>query len=99
MRFLCEIFVIGGLLYLGWDKPFHERLPKGASDQSVPAAPTPPPAVVAIPAPSNWIHDPNRRSALDTPQPQPAKPSAGSWMWDSAHRSPLDPPRKSSTPH
>jgi hypothetical protein len=24
MRLLCEIFIIGGLIYLGWEKPFKE---------------------------------------------------------------------------
>jgi len=27
MRLLCELVVIGAIVYLGWETPFHERLP------------------------------------------------------------------------
>src|SRR3981081_1738961 len=102
MRLLCEIFVIGGLIYLGWERPFSEWL------YSPPAAK---PFVRARPTPSAaWMRDPSRRTALDTPipsDPPPARPNfpqhspsaPGSWMWDPNHRSALDPPHKSATPH
>jgi len=27
MRLLCELVIIGAIVYAGWEKPFHERLP------------------------------------------------------------------------
>jgi hypothetical protein len=102
MRLLCEIFVIGALIYLGWEKPFNEWL------HSKPPAARP--LVRVSPTPSSaWMRDPSRRTALDTPVPLNTPPvrtnfpqhspsASGSWMWDTNHRSALDPPHKSSTP-
>jgi hypothetical protein len=76
MRLLCEIFVIGGLIYLGWEKPFREWLPFNVAEVSNPSrvnarpianSPVQPP-VRTTPAPSgSWMWDPNRKSALDRP--------------------------------
>jgi hypothetical protein len=57
MRTLAEIFVIGALIYFGWEKPFKESVdqvrskltgkPTAVAPQEVaptPAAPTPTPA-------------------------------------------------------
>jgi hypothetical protein len=42
MRLLIEIIIIGGLIYLGWEKPFKERMDQvlgsSAVKQTVPAA-------------------------------------------------------------
>ncbi|MFL6515666.1 MAG: hypothetical protein ACJ8M1_11650 [Chthoniobacterales bacterium] len=102
MRLLCELFVIGGLLYLGWEIPFRDRLPNNAQ----PVAKSSRALVQQTATPSGaWMHDPNHRSALDTPapavaqhQPQPNASRSGSWMFDPNHRSTLDAPRKASTP-
>src|SRR4051812_10462130 len=107
MRLLCELFVIGGLLYLGWDIPFRDRLP----NQANPVAKTTPQtaqrtATAAVTPSGAWLRDPNHLTVLDTPapaiapvQPQPAASRSGSWMFDPSHHATLDAPRKSSTPH
>lgn len=101
MRLLCELIIIAGLIYAGWDKPFHEWLPGSQPPPPVTvAAPAPKPVATAQPA---WMHDPNHRTPLDTPHPAAAPASTaktGSWMFDSNHHSPLDPPvHASATPH
>jgi hypothetical protein len=113
MRLLIEIFVIGALIYIGWEKPFRDWLPN--SQPAVTATPNaraashPQPrstsSATAASQPSGaWMNDPNRRTALDTPhplagRPQPTASAAGSWMFDPNHRSPLDPPKKGGSPH
>ena len=110
MRLLCEVFIIGGLLYLGWDTPFQNRLPWTKSSATKPAIviarPAVAPAAAATPQSAGWMHDPNRRTVLDTPtpvgvhhQPHPGASPPGSWMFDPNHLSPLDPPKRSVTPH
>jgi hypothetical protein len=110
MRLLCEIFIIGGLLYLGWEKPFRDRLPSSVNPAPPPKTVTVQPAPVpySTPAPQSgtWMQDPNRHTPLDTPapavahhQPQPSASGPAGWMFDPNHHSPLDPPKKSSTPH
>ncbi|HEY4282167.1 MAG TPA: hypothetical protein VGM62_03815 [Chthoniobacterales bacterium] len=34
MRLLCEVFVIGALLYTGWETPWNQRLPWLVSSQA-----------------------------------------------------------------
>src|SRR5579871_6451985 len=91
MRLACELLIIAGLIYLGWDKPFHEWMP-GSQSQS------PPPVTVTAPVPKapvtsqpGWMHDPNHRTPLDTPHPAaaPASTASGSWLFDKNHHSPL----------
>ncbi len=77
MRLLCEIFVIGALLYLGWQTPFREWLPGATKAQ---------PAVVAT-TPGAEAPPPQLRPVVRAV----ATPS-GDWMWDPSHRSPLDRP-------
>jgi hypothetical protein len=51
MRTLIEIIIIGGLIYLGWEKPFKERLRGSAAiketvrsvEKALPETPTPTP--------------------------------------------------------
>ncbi|SRR6266849_1361756 len=89
MRLLVEIFIVGALIYFGWEKPFkvwvdegRERLPiKRAvvTPETIvpaPAAPTPTPAPRIVPG----------IQGLSTPSPR------GAWMWDPNHRSVLDRP-------
>jgi hypothetical protein len=103
MRTLCEIFVMGALIYLGWEKSFQQRIDEY---RGLPK-PQPQPIVRVAPTPSGrWMHDPNHRSVLDTPgpksiirQPQPGASGSGSWMWDPNHQSPLDPSKKQPSPH
>lgn len=107
MRLLIEIFIVGALISLAWEKPLRDRLPATLTGikQEV-AKPSQRPQTSASATPSGaWMLDPNRRTVLDTPTPEPTVTRAGSrpngsWMWDPNHRSPLDPPaKKSPTPH
>jgi hypothetical protein len=108
MRLLIEIFVIGALLYVGWEKPFRDWLP-GSKPTNASAAPHQPFNATAAPQSAQsgaWMYDPNRRTALDNkPAPQhsaqPVTTGSGSWMWDPSHHSPLDrpTPRSAATPH
>jgi len=77
MRLLCEIVVIGALVYLGWHTPFREWLPGATKAQPAVVATNPVPA-----APQPQLRPVVR--AATTP--------SGSWMWDPAHRSALDRP-------
>jgi len=84
MRLLGEIFVIGALIYFGWEKPFKESVDQVRSKLTgkptevapIPAAPTPTPAPRIVPG----------IQGLSTPTP------SGAWMWDPNHRSVLDRP-------
>jgi hypothetical protein len=96
MRFLCEVFVVAVLIYLGWETPFSEwvgykhedpALKQGATatHAAAPAVTTVPIAPVAPPMP------------VVVASPTPAPTRAGSWMFDPSHRSPLD--REKTSPH
>jgi hypothetical protein len=97
MRLLCELFIIAGLIYVGWEKPFQEWLP-GSTPRTATVAPSEP--GTTQPA---WMRDPNHRTALDTPRPAYSHVSgtpSGSWLFDPNHHSPLDPPaHASASPH
>jgi len=86
VRLLVEIFVIGALIYLGWEKPFKEWVDQmrgtstvkqtAVAPQGIVAPPTSTPALIpvvrATPTPSGaWMWDPNHRGALDRPTPSP----------------------------
>jgi hypothetical protein len=93
VRFLVEVLIIGGLIYLGWEQPFKGRFeqvqagvraatasklkPATSQETVAPVAPTPSPA--AIPQP---------RAIIAAPTPTPR----GAWMWDEKHHSVLDRP-------
>src|SRR4051812_30207919 len=106
MRTLCELFIIAGLIYLGWEKSFQSRVdefrgvPKPAVAQ---ATPVPLPRPTPTPTPDGaWMHDPNHRSPLDTPAPRAhaaSTPKSGAWLFDPNHRSSLDPPDHGGSPH
>jgi hypothetical protein len=105
MRLLCELVVIGALVYVGWEKPFHDWL---LGNKPAPVASAQPRVQVArvSPPPSRpaWMQDPNHRTVLDTPRPALAhsatSPSkSGSWLFDPNHKSPLDGPHSAQTPH
>jgi hypothetical protein len=107
-RLLCEIFIIGGLLYLGWEKPFKEWIGQKRTPAVIAnsAATQPILHVSPIPSPPAWMRDPNHRTALDSPTPiisnahvQPAASASGSWMFDPNRHSRLDPTRRSASPH
>jgi len=73
MRLLCEIFVIGALIYLGWEKPFSDWLHSKPETPKV--APATRPLARVAPTPSSaWMRDPNRQTALDTPAAKPNYP-------------------------
>jgi hypothetical protein len=89
MRILAELFVIGALIYLGWEQPFKERVDQvrakvtGKQTQVAPQAivtPTPAPRIVPgiirqpTPHPGAWRLDPRHRSPLDPPQASPSPP-------------------------
>src|SRR5207253_8026975 len=83
VRLLCEIFVVAGLLSLGWAKPFRDWLPgnQTAKPPAVSAASQTPrpqlrPLVRAAPTPSGeWMWDPAHRSTLDRPAYDSQRPS------------------------
>jgi hypothetical protein len=90
MRTLTELFVIGALIYLGWEQSFKERVDQvrakvtgkqteAASQQIVAMTPTPAPRIVP-----GIIREPT--------------PQHGAWRLDPRHRSPLDPPQQSPSP-
>ena len=88
MRTLTELFVIGALIYLGWEQSFKERVDQmrakvtGQQTQEiVPMTPTPTPAPRIVPG---IIREPT--------------PQHGAWRLDPRHRSPLDPPQQSPSP-
>jgi hypothetical protein len=98
MRFLIEIFVVAGLLYLGWEKPFREWAGQTPPPPPITAAPSPTLQV----SPAGWMTDPNRHTSLDTDvqNAHPSATKAGSWLFDPSHRSALDPPKHPSpNPH
>jgi hypothetical protein len=89
MRTLAEIFVIGVLIYFGWEKPLKESVdqvrskltgkPTAVAPQEVaptPAAPTPTPRPRIVPG----------IQGVSRPTP------SGAWMWDATHRGTLDRP-------
>ena len=76
MRALAEIFVIGGLIYFGWETPFKESVDQVrsklagkptavATQEVVPAPPT------SRPVPGARMFDPNHHGTLDRPAPSP----------------------------
>jgi len=89
MRTLVEIFVVGVLIYFGWEKPFKDwaneiraRLPikrTVVTPETILAPPTPTPAPRIVPG----------IQGLSTPTP------SGAWMWDPNHRGALDRPSPS----
>ena len=94
MRFLIEVLIIGGLIYLGWEQPFKGRLQqvetavRGAAASkikptAIPQEPAAAPAATVTPTP---IQQP--RAVIAAPAPTPR----GAWMWDEKHHSPLDRP-------
>jgi hypothetical protein len=94
VRLLVEILIVGGLIYLGWEQPFKERVDQVrarvtgkqaqvAPQEVVPGAPTPRPAPRVVPG---IVREPT--------------PPHGAWRLDPTHRSPLDPPvHDSPSPH
>jgi hypothetical protein len=88
VRLLVEILIVGGLIYLGWEQPFKERVDQARArvtgkQEIVPVAPTPRPAPRIVPG---IVREPT--------------PPHGAWRLDPTHRSPLDPPvRQSPSPH
>jgi len=88
MRLLIEIVIIGGLIYLGWEKPFKEWRNQVRA------------AVTSKQAPSS--QETLTAPAVQTPvrQPRPiisATPQHGAWMWDPNHHGTLDRPSASPT--
>jgi hypothetical protein len=86
VRFLLEIFIIGGLIYLGWEIPFKQRIDQWTGvEAATPATSTSTAAassIVATPTPVPRLRQFPR--ATVTP--------SGAWMWDRDHRSPLNVP-------
>jgi hypothetical protein len=91
MRTLVEIFIIGALIYFGWEQPFKESVDQlrtkltgkptqVAPQEVVPPRPTPTPAPRIVPG------------VVRQPTPQ-----HGAWMWDATHRGVLDRPTPSPT--
>ena len=98
MRFLVEVLIIGGLIYLGWEQPFKTRLEQvqaavraaahtperpGPSETQQTLLPKTTPTPTTTPT---AIPQPRLTFAAPTPTPR------GAWMWDEKHHSPLDRP-------
>jgi hypothetical protein len=99
MRALCEIFIIGALIYLGWDIPFGQRIDQ-IRGKPAPAAVAASAARIVSPAGRTaQPHQPFNTNTALAPAPRPAATPPGSWMWDSNHHSALDPPQKTASPH
>jgi hypothetical protein len=82
MRLLLEILIIGALIYLGWEKPFRDRLPASISG----VAKSKPNATAASQSQLTA-----RASSASTAAKSTAT-SSGAWMWDPSHHSALDRP-------
>jgi hypothetical protein len=78
VRLLCEIFIIGVLLWLTWDKSIRDRI-GGLTGRPVQVQQTP----AVEPSQSGPI-----TRYVERPQPT----ASGQWMWDPAHHSVLDRP-------
>lgn len=81
MRLLGEIFIIGLLLYLGWEIPFRDRVPasisgvaKSSTTQTAAPRAQPFARSTSTPPSGAWMWNPNRHSALDRPTPKPTNP-------------------------
>jgi hypothetical protein len=92
MRLLVEILIIGGLIYLGWEQPFKQRVDEararvmGKKDQTQ--------EIVA------QTPEPKRAPRIVPGIVREQTPAHGTWRLDPTHRSPLDPPlRESPSPH
>ena len=94
VRLLVEILVIGGLIYLGWEQPFKERVDQvraRVTGKQVQAAPQEVGPMTPMPTRAPRIVPGIVRGPT---------PSHGAWRLDPTHRSPLDPPvRESPSPH
>jgi hypothetical protein len=92
MRTLAEIFIVGVLIYFGWETPLKTGRMTPSPDLAEPTTvipqvsssrPTPIPHPRIVPG----------IQGLETPTPH------GAWRLDPNHRSPLDPPRNSPSPY
>ncbi len=79
MRLVLELLVVAGLVALGWNKSFSERV--GLS-----AAQTAPATAARVPAPAGAATDNGSAAA------PPASSPSGAWMWDPNRRAALDRP-------
>src|SRR5205809_5092141 len=103
MRVLCEIFIVGALLYFGWEEPYKQWIDQVRGQPTVTTATaTPGKRAMATPvaAPSAaWVPARPQPATSNAPAPRPSpQTKSGDWMWDPSHRSPLDPPRKHPSP-
>jgi type II secretory pathway component PulM len=99
MRTLTELFVIGALIYLGWEQSFKERVDQvrervdqvraKVTGKQTQAAPQEIVAMTPTPPPAPRIVP----GIIREPTPQ-----HGAWRLDPRHRSPLDPPQASPSP-
>jgi len=96
MRTLAEIFVVGVLIYFGWEMPFKDWASDARSRLTGKPTTVVPQEVVPTPAPPTPTPPPRivpGIQGLSTPTPH------GAWRLDPNHRSPLDPPRNSPSPY
>jgi len=96
MRTLAEIFVVGMLIYFGWETPFKDWASDARSRLTGKPTTVVPQEVVPTPAPPTPTPPPRivpGIQGLGTPTPH------GAWILDPNHRSPLDPPRNSPSPY
>jgi len=83
VRLLVEILIVGGLVYLGWEQPFKERVDEVRARVTGKQAQVGLQEVVPTPAPTPRIVPGIVRETT---------PAHGGWRLDPNHRSPLDPP-------
>ncbi|MEP7072258.1 MAG: hypothetical protein ABI839_07715 [Verrucomicrobiota bacterium] len=89
MRLLCELFAVAVLVWIGWNKSFHDWTNQA---RGVPPEPSKTAAAVTADAAPQ---QPAVVRRIVSPPPQPTR--SGEWMWDTAHRGTLDRPAYGST--
>lgn len=86
VRLLAELFLVGLLVWLGWEKSFHTWTNQW---RGVQPSPTPATAVAVAGTVAGQATVP-RQPFLG--YRSPPSTAAGQWMWDPAHRGTLDRP-------
>ena len=98
MRLLMEIFIIGGLIYLGWELPFKQRV-----DQAQVAVRTAVRSKLPATAPEEPVATPVTRTPTPPPRVVPGiwrqSTPHGAWRLDPNYHAPLDAPVRSPTVH
>ena len=71
MRLLVEIAIIGGVIYLGWERPFKEWRNEVRAAVTCKQEQASQEIIRATPQHGAWMWDPNHHGTLDRPSPSP----------------------------